>query len=347
MWYAAAMSYPALDQLPAPPAGRSGWPWTDGGSAGDGNGPASPTPSITVVIPSYQQGEFLEETLRSVILQAYPAIEILVMDGGSTDRSVEVLRRYEKWITAWVSEPDGGQTAAINKGWRRAEGEYLTWLNSDDVLSPGWAKAMAGALHADESVDLTYCDVQTIDSQSRPLWVYPGEVPTVEQIAVYWKTTFAQQGFLMRRRVLDACGYLDEQRHFAMDTEYWLRLLLAGRTFRHVPQILGSLRLHEATKTSTMHGVHVADLLEVSAQFCRTAPPEMQDLVRRARERVHWNEAHAKYDGRVHAEARRSALKYLRDGGPRVLPQVCAMVALSCLGEPGHQILGLFRRLRS
>jgi hypothetical protein len=99
-------------------------------------------------------------------------------------------------------------------------------------------------------------------------------------MVVYWKTTFGQQGFLMRRRVLEACDYLDEQRHFARDAEYWLRLLLAGRTFRHVPQSPGQIRLHEATKTSTTHAVHVSDLVDITTTFCRTAPPERQELGR-------------------------------------------------------------------
>jgi hypothetical protein len=93
------------------------------------------------------------------------------MDGGSKDGSVDILRRYEEWIDLWVSEPDGGQTAAINKkGWRRAKGEYLTWLSYHDVLAAGRATAMAGALQDDETIDLAYCDVQTMETQSRPLW---------------------------------------------------------------------------------------------------------------------------------------------------------------------------------
>jgi len=304
-------------------------------------------PSITVVVPSYQQAAFLEETLRSVLLQGYPNLELLVMDGGSTDGSVEIIRRYDKWIDGWVAEKDGGQTAAINKGWRRAKGECLTWLNSDDVLAPNWARETARVLSSEPDVDIAYCDVQTIDVDSRPLWVYPGQTPTIEQMVIYWKTTFAQQGFLMRRRVLDACGPLDEQRQFAMDTEYWLRLLSAGRKFRHVPQILGRVRLHGATKTSMMHDVHVADLVEVTSDFCQKAPPEMRDLADRARRRLQWNVAHAKYDGRVHVEARKAALRYMREGGWRVLPQASAMVVLSCLGEPGHKALAMFRRLRS
>ncbi len=244
------MKAPTLAELPDPPAGREGWPWTEGArSSSSSHGADGDWPSISVVVPSYQQATFLEETLRSILLQGYPNLELLVMDGGSSDGTVDLLERYGQWIDGWVSEKDGGQSAAVNKGWRRAKGELLTWLNSDDVLAPDWAREMAQALTADASVDLAFCDVQVMDAASRPLWVYHGQIPSLEQMVLYWKTTFAQQGFLMRRRVLESCGPLNEHRHFAMDTEYWLRLLLAGKSFRHVPRILGRIRMHEATKT--------------------------------------------------------------------------------------------------
>jgi glycosyltransferase involved in cell wall biosynthesis len=300
-----------------------------------------------VVVPSYQQGRFLEETLRSILLQGYPDLELLVMDGGSTDETADVIQRYERWIGGWVSERDGGQSAAINKGWRQAKGELVTWLNSDDLLLPGWAGAMAEALMRDEKVDLAYCDVQMVDRDGRPLWIFEGRVPSIEQLVLQWKTPFAQQGFLMRRRVVETCGYLDEQLHFTMDTEYWLRLLMARQNLLHIRQTFATCRLHESAKTSTHHSVLVANLIDVTRNFCRTAPPEMSDLAERGRRRLHWNAAHAKYDGRMHAEARKYALQHLRDDGWQAFPRVCAMVGLSLLGDPGHGALALYRRFRS
>ena len=347
MCYAGSgMVCPQLDQLPAPPAGRTGWPWTEGSPAFKRQTGEAPLPSITVVIPSFQQADFLEETLRSVLLQGYPALEVLVMDGGSTDGSVEIIRRYEKWITRWVSEPDGGQTAAINKGWRQATGELLTWLNSDDLLLPGWAEQTVRLLQGDPTVDLAYCDVQVIDAASRPTWVYRGETPTVERLILTWRTTFAQQGFLMRRRVLEVCGYLDERLDFTMDTEYWLRLLVAGRKLAYVPGTLGSFRMHEAAKSTNIPDVHLANMIDVTKRFCEEAPAEMSSIAERARRRLHWNVAHAKYARKKHTEARASALRYIRDNGWRALPQAGAMVGLSFLGDRGHSLLALFRRLK-
>ena len=334
---------PSLADLPAPPPGKTGWPWTEASPAVPAD-EAARLPSITVVVPSYQQGAFLEETLRSILLQGYPDLEVLVMDGGSKDDTVAVIQKYEPWIAGWVSEKDGGQSAAINKGWRRASGQLLTWLNSDDLLLPGWALAMARAFAADEALDLAYCDVHVIDVESRFLWNVEGLAPEVSYTVVMWRTPFFQQGFLARRRVFEACGYVDESMHFAMDTELWLRVLLAGRKFARVPRSLGALRVHPATKTSKMYRTLIANMFEMTKRFIDSAPPELREVAERARRRQHWNAAHINYDNRDHVEARRSALRHLVDDGWRALPRVAGMVTLSLLGDPGHELLALWRR---
>jgi glycosyltransferase involved in cell wall biosynthesis len=339
------MRCPRLAELPPPPAGRTGWPWTEESPARDDLDGGSPT--ITVVVPSYQQAAFLEETLRSVLLQGYPALELLVMDGGSKDGSVDIIRRYERWIAGWVSEKDGGQSAAINKGWRRATGELVTWLNSDDILLPGWAAEMARPFVDDAALDFAYCDVRVIDKDSRPEWLYPGLAVDVEAMAVLWKTPFAQQGFLIRRSVVEASGYVDESLHFTMDFELWLRLKMAGRKFLHVGKAMAAYRIQPDAKTWTIHDVHLRDMLEVTRRFIETAPPELRPVAERARRRRHWNAAHLNYDNRAHADARRSALRHLADDGWRALPRVTGMVALSFLGGPGHRLLALTRRLRA
>src|SRR5262245_40106852 len=121
-------SCPALHDLPAPPPGRDGWPWTDRypplpESQLDGR----PWPRVTIVTPSYNQGAFLEETIRSVLLQGYPNLEYAIVDGGSNDGSVEIIRKYADWLTFWVSEPDSGQSSAIERGFSQTTGEILGW----------------------------------------------------------------------------------------------------------------------------------------------------------------------------------------------------------------------------
>src|SRR5262249_38814525 len=132
------MRSPSFSELPATPPGKTGWPWTEGQPVQDECMPeGQPWPRVSIVTPSYNQGSFLEETIRSVLLQGYPNLEYSVIDGGSTDESVEVLRRYEPWLTRWVSEADAGQSAAINLGFLPATGDVFGWLNSDDVYEPG------------------------------------------------------------------------------------------------------------------------------------------------------------------------------------------------------------------
>src|SRR4051812_31180515 len=127
------MKCPSLAELPPPPPGAAGWPWTEESSGLE----EGPWPRVSIVTPSYMQGDFLEETIRSVLLQGYPDLEYFIIDGGSTDRSVEIIRRYEPWLAGWVSEKDAGQPAAVNKGWNRASGDILAYINSDDWYYPG------------------------------------------------------------------------------------------------------------------------------------------------------------------------------------------------------------------
>src|SRR5438309_6203079 len=131
-------------KLPPPPPNHTGWPWTEGAAPlGELMGDGSPWPRITIVTPSYNQGRFLEETIRSVLLQGYPNLEYMVIDAASTDESVEIIRKYERWLAYWVSEKDRGQTHAINKGLAKATGEIFSYLNSDDLLAPGALAAVA------------------------------------------------------------------------------------------------------------------------------------------------------------------------------------------------------------
>jgi cellulose synthase/poly-beta-1,6-N-acetylglucosamine synthase-like glycosyltransferase len=121
---------PALTELPPPPTGKTGWPWTEGTPALDHTRPdGQPWPRVTIVTPSFNQAEYIEETIRSVLLQGYPNLEYIIIDGGSTDGSVDIIRRYEPWLAHWISEPDRGQSHALNKGFRRASGQIMALLS--------------------------------------------------------------------------------------------------------------------------------------------------------------------------------------------------------------------------
>ena len=125
-----------LDELPEPPRGKTGWPWTEESSRLPSRGPEGGSwPRLSVITPSFNQGQFIEETIRSILLQGYPNLEYIVMDGGSTDNSAAIIKKYSPWLTYWTSEPDSGQSDAINRGLKRASGDFATWINSDDLLS--------------------------------------------------------------------------------------------------------------------------------------------------------------------------------------------------------------------
>ena len=127
------MRCPRLAELPPPPEGKTGWPWTvETPRLPPARPDDSPWPSISIVTPSFNQGTYLEETIRSILLQGYPNLEYIIIDGGSTDESAAIIKKYERWLTYWVSEPDQGQPQAINKGFARVSGEIGGYLNSDD-----------------------------------------------------------------------------------------------------------------------------------------------------------------------------------------------------------------------
>ena len=126
----------SLSQLPEPPNGKTGWPWTEESlRLPEHRREGDSWPRISVITPSFNQAQFIEETIRSILLQGYPNLEYFIMDGGSTDGSVEIIKKYSPWLSYWISEKDNGQSDAINRGLKMASGDFATWINSDDLLA--------------------------------------------------------------------------------------------------------------------------------------------------------------------------------------------------------------------
>jgi glycosyltransferase involved in cell wall biosynthesis len=156
-----------LSKLPEPPPGRTGWPWTEASPPFPGQTPSgSAWPKISVVTPSLNQGEFIEETIRSVLLQGYPDIEYIIIDGGSTDKSAEIIEKYSPWLHYWVSEPDTGQSNALNKGFKQATGELYAYINSDDFYEPNAFGTAAVAFMIPEKPSLLVGDCIIFDKST-------------------------------------------------------------------------------------------------------------------------------------------------------------------------------------
>ena len=147
------MHCPRLNELPPPPTGQVGWPWTEETPPLPPTAPGGhPWPLISIVTPSFNQGAYLEEAIRSILLQGYPNLEHILIDGGSTDGSVAIIKKYERWFTHWVSERDRGQAHAINKGLARCTGEIFNWINSDDYLMAGALRKIAATFPGADAV---------------------------------------------------------------------------------------------------------------------------------------------------------------------------------------------------
>jgi glycosyltransferase involved in cell wall biosynthesis len=206
-------------------------------------------PRITLVTPSFRQADFIERTLKSVLDQNYPALEYVVQDGGSADGTAEILRKYGAALHRWVSERDGGQTEAINRGFRGTTGEIMAWLNSDDLLLPGSLHYVADYFRRHPKVDAIYGHRVLIDEEDREIgrWVLP---PHDEKVLT-WADYVPQETLFWRRRLWDrAGGRVDEDFQFAMDWDLLLRFQEAGAQIVRVPRFLGAFRVHTRQKTS-------------------------------------------------------------------------------------------------
>jgi len=205
-----------------------------------------PKPLVSVVTPCLNSREFLEETIRSVLAQDYPNLEYLVMDGGSTDGSLEILERYRGRLE-WISAPDGGAADAINRGFRRTRGEILAWLGSDDLYLPGAISTAVEALAADPEAAAVYGEGYWIDEAGKRVGRYPTAIP-YEASMFRRECPICQPACFLRRAVVEAVGMLDANLQSAFDYDLWIRLSRQYR-FRAVPEYLALSRMHPRNKS--------------------------------------------------------------------------------------------------
>jgi glycosyltransferase involved in cell wall biosynthesis len=206
-------------------------------------------PLVTIVTPSYNQGRFIRATIESVLKQDYPQIEYLIIDGGSSDQTADVVREYANRLI-WISEKDRGQSHAINKGFSMASGEIVAWLNSDDTLMPGAVWEAVRAFERRPEAGVVYGEGYQIDIDGQIKSRFPHTAPFNLWKLIYLSDYILQQTVFFRKAVLDEVGYLDETLHWGMD---WDVLIRIGKRYplEYIPSFLGCLREYEGAKTAT------------------------------------------------------------------------------------------------
>jgi glycosyltransferase involved in cell wall biosynthesis len=227
--------------------------------------PMPDLPLVSIITPSYNQGAFLEATLRSVLAQDYPHIEYIVMDGGSTDESATLLQRYAPQLAYWESQPDRGQAHAINKGLQRARGEILGWLNSDDVFIPDTVSRTVKIFASDPTVDVVYGRLERIDSAGRPIPtpILPKDRLDFGLEYVIGECIVNQPGCFWRRQIMEEVGLLDERWAYALDHEYWIRMALAGARFHRLAETVALFRLSTGSKTVGQTAAQAGEQLQL------------------------------------------------------------------------------------
>jgi len=239
-------------------------------------------PRITIVTPSYNQAPFLETTMRSVLRQDYPELDYIIIDGGSTDGSVDIIRNYSAALAHWESGPDSGQVYAIQKGFALAQGEILGWLNSDDVLLPGCLRTLAREFSEDPGVVAVTGRSVFIDAANQPIGVTIPQAGRTIKNMLFWGHGMAQMATFWSRRAYEAVGGLDTQFSFSFDYDLFVRLRQIG-TIRAVWAYLAGFRLHPRQKTATCLPVGLSDDRRIYQKYGSGACPRLAALGRRVR----------------------------------------------------------------
>jgi glycosyltransferase involved in cell wall biosynthesis len=285
----------------------------------------SRSPLVSIITPSYNQAAYLEYTIRSVLSQDYAEIEYIVVDGGSSDGSLEIIRKYASNLAYWVSEPDRGQAEAINKGLEHSSGEIVAWLNSDDLYLPGAVSEAVKALQTNPEAGMVYGDAITIDPGGCPIKALRFPDWGLEQLMGF--RIICQPAVLMRRSALEQAGFLDISYHYMLDHHLWLRIGEISAIV-HIPQLWAAARHHPAAKNvaqPTEFGRETLRLLE-----WMQSRPGLSQMVDRNRRQVN-------------AGAYRLNGRYLLDGG--MPAEALRAYGQALLAQPGFALKHWHRML--
>lgn len=224
-------------------------------------------PKISIITPSYNQAGFLERTICSIIEQRYSNLEYIIIDGGSTDGSVEIIKKYAKDLTYWISEKDNGQANALNKGFRRATGDIVAWLNSDDEYCPGVLEIIAKTFVANPGIDFVFGNRISIDENRN---ILRGERHTRFSFSAFivLGMTISQPACFWRRSIFEKYGYLDESMRFCMDYEFFCRI---GQHIKakHIRQPLAKFRWHSSSKSTNLQDTRLQEHETIKKRYLK------------------------------------------------------------------------------
>jgi glycosyltransferase involved in cell wall biosynthesis len=237
-------------------------------------------PLVSIVTPSYNQAQFLEETLCSVIRQDYEAIEYIVIDGASTDGSLEIIKKYEKQLAHWISEPDNGQVDAINKGLQMAKGDVVAWINSDDLYMAGAIREAIETLQQNPEVGMVYGDGIMVDAEGNLLDCHTYRTYSVLDLLCF--EVLLQPTVFIRREILERVGYLSEEYDLILDHDLWIKIA-AYTPILHVPSFWAVERTHESAKTIAQAATFVkeAERMIEAVEVSQTLGPIVKENQRR------------------------------------------------------------------
>jgi GT2 family glycosyltransferase len=305
---------------------------------------------VSIITPSYNQASYLEQTIQSVLEQDYARIEYLVIDGASTDSSVEIIRKYADRFAYWVAEKDNGQAEAINKGLRRAKGEILGWLNSDDYYLPNTISAVVKVFEENPEAVMVYGDMLAVNAHGQTLNILRYKQYSLEDLLCF--QIIGQPSVFFRRSALEKAGMLDTTFHFLLDHHLWIRLAQQGRIL-HVPQIWSAARYHAAAKNRARAAEFGREAFRV-LDWAKGQPGLAETVLgveRRARASAHRVDARYLLDGGKPASALKAWFRALLIHPPTALARlnifISAIFDLIGLGRLRNIILQRRQRMFS
>jgi len=254
-------------------------------------------PIVSIITPSFNQARYLEQTIQSVLTQDYPHIEYLVIDGGSTDSSVELIKKYEDRFAYWISEKDSGQAEAINKGLSRAKGQIIAWLNSDDYYLPHTVSGVVRVFEENPDLVMVYGNMLAVDEQGQTINLLKYKQLSLEDLLCF--QIIGQPSTFFRRTALEKAGLLDTSLHFLLDHHLWLRIAQQGGIL-HVPQTWSAARYHAGAKNRAKAAEFGREAFRI-LDWVKSQPGLM--------------EAVSRVERRARASVQRVDARYLLDGG--------------------------------